>query len=228
MIALNDVSMTVESGNVFSILGPNGSGKTTLMRIILDLIRPTSGSVVFTGVSPQVGYMPELTSIPNEYSGKMILESISPFLGSGSHTKNPLIDLMDMGNHLTKKVKTYSKGMVKKLGLIIAFEHEPDLVILDEPFEAIDTIDRDRLNAFISDYTASGKTVILSSHILHDLDAITHQVSFLKKGSLLVSFSPAEVEGHKSIPNSQGLSVNLGHTTLTNPTITDVYRELYK
>lgn len=229
--ALNNVSFEIQNNSVCCLVGPNGSGKSTLIKILLGLIKSHQGEIIFDMENPRIGYMPEVSGLPKGYNGKRMMNLIKPLMSGDDNARDDLMDLFGMQEYMSKDVTKFSKGMQKKIGLLIAFTKSPDIVVLDEPFEGIDTLDRDRLNSFISNYSKSGKTVILSSHILHDLDGISDKALFLKHGELIVDYCPKEAlrsQNESGVPSQQ---IELPGTDqineLINPTITDIYRSLY-
>lgn len=230
--ALNNVSFEIQGGTVCCLVGPNGSGKSTLIKILLGLIKKHDGEIIFTPDNLPIGYMPEVSGLPKGYNGTKMMNLIKPILNGYDESSDEIMDLFGMHEYMSKDVTKFSKGMQKKIGLLIAFTKSPDIVVLDEPFEGIDTIDRDRLNGFIARYTKNGKSVILSSHILHDLDAIADQAIFLKNGNLVVNYSPKAAFGSLldsgNTSNIVRFSVDDQPLELTSPTITDIYRTLYK
>ncbi len=231
--AVDKVSLEITINTVTSFIGPNGSGKSTLIKLLLGSITPTSGNIKHDSNNLKVGYMPEFSGLPTGYTGLDIIKKHKYLLrySNDDHIQQ-LIDLFDMNSFLNKKIKGFSKGMQKKIGFLLAFAGSPGLVILDEPFEGIDTIDRDRLNAFINEYTSTDKSVILSSHILYDLDLITDQAVFLKNGKIMINYNPKSVEQNTTVPIQIELNLTDHNVpkniVLSNPTITDIYRALYK
>lgn len=229
--ALNDVSFEIGKNSVCCLVGPNGSGKSTLIKIILGLIKSHQGEFVFEMNNPRIGYMPEVSGLPKGYNGSRLMNLIKPLLGGDDDARDELADLFGMHEYMSKEVTKFSKGMQKKIGLLIAFTKSPDIVVLDEPFEGIDTLDRDRLNSFISNYTKNGKTVILSSHILHDLDGISDKALFLKQGELVVDYCPKDASRSRNESGIPSQRIQLPGADqikeLINPTITEIYRALY-
>jgi ABC-type multidrug transport system ATPase subunit len=230
--ALNNVSFEIQKGTVCCLVGPNGSGKSTLIKILLGLIKKHEGEITFTSDNLTIGYMPEVSGLPKGYNGTKMMSLIKPILNGNDEARDEILDLFGMHEYMSKDVTKFSKGMQKKIGLLIAFTKSPDIVVLDEPFEGIDTIDRDRLNGFIAKYVFGGKSVILSSHILHDLDVIADHAFFLKSGDLVVNYSPkaaiaAQLDSGKNL-QIVSFPVDENHIELTNPTLTDIYRTLYK
>ena len=229
--ALDSVSLSISTGKLVCLVGPNGSGKSTLIKLVLGLISQTSGSIRIDGFEPIIGYMPEVSNLSKTFRGSDILKIMKKGLIGDTNGTDELIDVMDMSGYLGKKVGQYSKGMQKKLSLLVAFCNNPNLVILDEPFEGIDTIDRDRLMNFISRFIEKGNTVLLSTHILHDLDTVCTQAIFLKKGVFQLQFNPkSEAEKILSLNlNDDVLKLfEVGARKSELPTITDIYRKLYQ
>lgn len=231
LLAVNDVSVQVGRGKIIGLVGPNGSGKSSLIKLILGLSRATSGSIIFADEQTTIGYLTELNTLPSGYKGADILKKLELLLGvERSESVRNLDELFGIKDFFTKKTKAFSKGMQKKLGLLIAFTGEPDLVILDEPFEGIDTIDRDKLSAFLRNYVAKGKTILLSTHILHELDSLCDEAHFLMKGNLVASVDikkdSHDVNQTLDFTHIQS-SVN-SNEIVTSKTIADVYRRIYQ
>lgn len=223
VLALDDVTIQIDKGKIVCLVGPNGSGKSTLIKIILGLSRATKGRVAFDNGNPIVGYLTELNALPNGYKGTDILKKLETLIGvDRSQSVVDLKQLFGIDQFISKKIKGYSKGMQKKIGLLIAFSGDPDLVILDEPFEGIDTIDRDKLTEFLKNYTKTGKTVILSTHILYELDSLCHTAHFLNKGKLTAS-----LDTQNSRFTYVSDEFNTGDFD-SGPTIADIYRRIYQ
>jgi ABC-2 type transport system ATP-binding protein len=231
LLALKQVSIEIDRGSIISLVGPNGSGKSTLIKLILGLTRPTSGKIHLDDANVSIGYLTEINALPTGYKGRDILKKLELLLGvERSNSVNELTQLFGINEFFTKKIKGYSKGMQKKIGLLIAFTGDPDVVILDEPFEGIDTIDRDKLAAFLKKYAASGKTIILSTHILYELDSLCDAAHFLKKGSLVASINIEKDPSDKgSSLHFSTVSSEFGVESLkSSSTIADVYRRVYQ
>ncbi len=229
--ALNDINIQVDSGKIICLVGPNGSGKSTLIKIILGLTRPTSGVLKFDNANTTIGYLNELNALPNGYKGNDVLRKLEFLLGlDQSDSITELVDMFDIKAFISKKIKGYSKGMQKKIGFLVAFTGDPDLVILDEPFEGIDTIDRDKLTFFLKNYVSKGKTVILSTHILYELDSLCNSAHFLKKGTLVASLIT-----QNDNPKSQSgyvftnISSEFENSDIEScESISDIYRRVYQ
>jgi ABC-type multidrug transport system ATPase subunit len=231
LTVLSRVSLSISTGEIACLVGPNGSGKSTLIKLVLGLTSPTSGNISFSNPGVSTGYLTELNALPTGYKGNDIIQKLEFLLGDDrSESVLELIRLFGMDEFIHKKVKGFSKGMQKKIGLLVAFSGEPDLVILDEPFEGIDTIDRDKLSVFLKNYVSTGKTVMLSTHILYELDQHCDTAHFLKSGNLVTSFNPKTYSDGTMSANEFTFKNALTGSleTITNPSITDIYRRIYQ
>jgi len=194
--ALQDFSLEVESGQIFSLLGPNGAGKTTFIKILLSLTRQTGGSAMILDheVSDEqarlsVGYLPENHRYPGYLTGEQVLRSFGalsgvtgPLLQSRTMT---LLELVGMKDWRNVKVKKYSKGMMQRLGLAQAMINDPDLLFLDEPTDGVDPVGRAEIRDLLRDLKTRGKTIFLNSHLLSEVELISDRVAILDKGRLL-------------------------------------------
>lgn len=226
--AVQNVSFTIPLGGILCLVGPNGSGKSTLLKLVLGLIKPDRGSISNHGKHPTFGYMPEIASIPGSMTPLRIVKSFKEILPGSEDCSDEVIELFAMQEYYRKPVKSFSKGMHKKLAFLLAVLNSPDILVLDEPFEGLDTIDRDKLNQFLLNYAASGKTVLLSTHILYELDSLVSQALFIKKGHLLFDFNIHEKSKSTLGPN---LDTHLRDHLLAEQellTITEIYRRLYQ
>jgi ABC-2 type transport system ATP-binding protein len=230
--ALSDVNMKIDGGKITCLVGPNGSGKSTLIKLILGLTRPTSGTVLINNATT-LGYLTEMNALPPGYKGSDILSKLETLTNSRrSEGVKKLIKLFDIDSFINQKIKSYSKGMQKKIALLVAFTGDPDIVILDEPFEGIDTIDRDKLAEFIKEYTSNRKSIIMSTHILYELDELCDIAHFLKNGHVIASFEPKKQ--HKLFTNHDSIEFIIPKShihdeiVVANPTITEIYRKIYQ
>ncbi|MEC8024421.1 MAG: ABC transporter ATP-binding protein [Myxococcota bacterium] len=199
VIALNDVSFDVGSG-VVGLLGPNGAGKSTLMRLLVGLLRPTSGSVtVFgqpafgsTAVRSCVGYCPEHDYFYEDMTGLDFVRTMTQLYGyspseSLQRAKYALdrVGLPTAASGGRKRIREYSKGMRQKVKLAQALAHEPDLLVLDEPLTGTDPMSRHQISELCRQLGDEGRTVIVSSHVLHEVERITHEFILIDRGRLL-------------------------------------------
>lgn len=191
--AVNDVSFTVNRGEVFGLLGPNGSGKSTTLKMILGLLYPTSGQLHVLGRSPRdvkvkarIGYLPEESYIyPYLTSNETLtfygmLFDLPP--GERRKRTEQLLDMIGLRHTRHRQVGEFSKGMARRVGLAQALINDPDLVILDEPTSGLDPIGCRQVKDLIKALAARGKTVLLSSHLLSDVEDVCDRVIILYNG----------------------------------------------
>jgi ABC-2 type transport system ATP-binding protein len=188
-----DVDLTVESGEVFGFLGPNGAGKTTTIRTMLDLIRPTSGRALVFGIESsadpvaihrRVGYIPGEFSLYDRLSGAQHLEYFANLRGGVDMAyQASLIERFDLDP--SRPFKEYSKGNKQKVGLVVALQHRPDLLVLDEPTSGLDPLVQQTFFVTLREAVAEGATVFLSSHILSEVEKAADRVAIIREGRLV-------------------------------------------
>ncbi|HEY6398640.1 MAG TPA: ABC transporter ATP-binding protein [Solirubrobacteraceae bacterium] len=191
---LFDLDLEVLQGEVFGFLGPNGAGKSTTIRLLLDLIRPTSGSARVLGLDTgrdslairrRVGFLPGDLAMYPKLTGRVMLEYLAELRGGvDSRVRDLLVARFDAD--LDRPVHQLSTGNRQKLGLIQAFMHEPELLILDEPIAGLDPLVQQSLHELLGEVSARGRTVFLSSHTLSEVERVTHRVAILRQGRLVV------------------------------------------
>ena len=194
-VALQNVSLTVNRGEIFGLLGPNGAGKTTFLKLMLGIIRKTSGQASLLGHpagSRQgrklVGYLPEHLRVPAHLTGYQALE----FFGNLSNVptrvvrekRGPLLETVGLADRAKDNVKQYSKGMLQRLGLAQALLHDPELLVLDEPTDGLDPKARAEMRQIIRNLQDKGVTIFLNSHLLQEVEMICQRVAVLDKGQL--------------------------------------------
>jgi ABC-type Na+ transport system ATPase subunit NatA len=177
--ALKGVSLEVPPGEVFGLLGPNGAGKTTLIKVLLGIVRKSSGSATLRPAEiarRQVGYLPEHHRIPHHLTGDTALEyygSLSGMSQSEIRRRRPdLLKRVGLATWGKTPVKKYSKGMLQRLGLAQAMIHDPQLLILDEPTDGVDPVGRAEIRDVLSELRRQGKTVFLNSHLLQEVELV--------------------------------------------------------
>ncbi len=188
-----DVDLTVDEGEAFGFLGPNGAGKTTTIRLLLDLIRPTSGRArvfgIETTVDPgaihrRIGYLPGEFALYDNLTGGQILTYFANLRGGVDRAyQEELIARLDVDP--SRKFREYSRGNKQKIGLVIALQHRPDLLLLDEPTAGLDPLIQQEFYAVIREAKAEGRTVFLSSHILSEVEKTCDRVGIIREGRLV-------------------------------------------
>ena len=198
VIAVNHLDLEVQPGEVFGFLGLNGAGKTTTIRILLDLLRPTSGHAAVFGHDCQsdtlkaraaVGYLPGEMGIYSDLTGHELLRFLERIGGSRVSTehRNSLIDRFELSDRdLSRKLREYSTGMKRKLGLIQAFQTDPLLLILDEPTEGLDPLMQESFYQLLADGRTRGRTIFMSSHVLPEVERVCDRLAMLRKGQVVL------------------------------------------
>ena len=194
--AVADLTLTIASGEVFGFLGPNGAGKSTVIKILLDFIRPSSGSATINhhpvsdpDIRRIVGYLPENPFFYDHLTAEEILifggKAARMEARKISHRIDELLERLKLSHVKKQKLRTYSKGMVQRTGLALALIHNPEICILDEPMSGLDPLGRRLVSDLIADMRKNGQTVFFSSHILSDIEKVCDRVGILNHGRLL-------------------------------------------
>lgn len=194
--AIDDLTLNVDSGQIFGLLGPNGAGKTTFVKVLLGITKPTAGTAKILSedisnhkIRKEVGYLPENHKFPQYLTAEQVLKSFSKMSGYESQNLNKRIDeLLELVGILKwKKVKIakFSKGMMQRLGLAQAIIHEPRLIFLDEPTDGVDPIGRKEIREILVFLKEQGKTIFLNSHLLSEVELVSDMVGILNKGKLI-------------------------------------------
>lgn len=202
-LALRSVSFSVPQGSIFGLIGPNGAGKTTTIKSIINLVNPTSGSILIfgkhnreRGVRREIGYMPETEKYPAYLTGRNFLDIF--FKLSGGEVKNyksrlsKWLDITGLSGAIDKNIDEYSRGMKKKLGLIQAVLHEPKLLLLDEPIEGLDALGKKNIFDNLIKYRETGGTVLINSHYLSEVERFCDRVVIIKQGEVLTELDPKD------------------------------------
>ncbi|MGA1192897.1 MAG: ABC transporter ATP-binding protein [Kiritimatiellia bacterium] len=193
--AVNDISFNVRRGEIFGLLGPNGSGKSTTIKMILGLLHPTRGELKVLGKSPRdvpvkrrIGYLPEESYLYGYLSSTETLDFYGQLFnldrGQRSERIDQLLDMIGLKHVKGRTVGEYSKGMARRIGLAQALINDPDLVILDEPTSGLDPIGCRQVKDLILLLAKQGKTVLLSSHLLADVEDVCDRVAILYNGEV--------------------------------------------
>lgn len=196
--ALDDLSLEVPKGAVFGFLGPNGAGKTTTIRLLMDLIRPTSGTALILGRPPddveikkQIGFLPDAPAFSSYLSANEFLNICAKLLRIPSDRRKKrieeVLEIVKMTKHAKSKLGGFSRGMVQRIGIAQAILNEPELLILDEPLVGLDPHGRQELKDIILFQKNKGTNVFFCSHILSDVEKMCDYIGILSNGKLLCS-----------------------------------------
>ncbi|MFP5290384.1 MAG: ABC transporter ATP-binding protein [Actinomycetes bacterium] len=195
--ALHGIDLTIEPGRVFGLIGPNGAGKTTTMRVLLDIIRPTSGDVRVLGEHPRrggtalrrrIGYLPGELAMDHRVSARALLAHLGEL--NGGVERGRIDELAQrLGLDLSRPVRALSKGNKQKVGLVQAFVHRPELLILDEPTSGLDPLVQQEFLGLVREARDAGQTVLLSSHVISEIEHAADEVAVLRAGRI-VEVSP--------------------------------------
>jgi ABC-2 type transport system ATP-binding protein len=190
--AVNELSLSIHRGEIFGFLGPNGAGKTTTIRVILDILRPSRGSVSLFGLDSRqtakthrrIGYLSGDMVLDGDVTGRQYLNFVDKQYGG--RNKKRMDELSELVHiELDSKIDSYSRGNKQKIALIAALMHGPELLIMDEPTNGFDPLVQETFMNLIKQYQSDGGTVFMSSHILSEVQRLCSHVGFIKDGSLV-------------------------------------------
>jgi ABC-2 type transport system ATP-binding protein len=206
--SLQDFSLTIRQGETFGVLGPNGAGKTTLLKILLGIVKPTSGTGEILGyplgdraAKQSIGYLPENAYYYDYLTGWELLDFIGSLFGVEPSLRRQriadLLDLVGLSQSVARKkqLRQYSKGMVQRIGVAQALINDPEIVFLDEPMSGLDPVGRYQVREIILMLKNQGKTVFFNSHILSDVELICDRIGILNKGELVAMGTLNELLG---------------------------------
>ena len=187
---LRAIDLDINPGRVTAIVGPNGAGKTTLMKTILGLTRIDDGRVLVDGervgddpaYRARIGYMPQIARFPENLTGAELIAMLRDLRGDATDLDDDLITRFQLADQLAKPLRVLSGGTRQKVNAVLAFLFRPELLVLDEPTSGLDPVSSATLKAKIAEVRAAGRTVIVTSHVLSDLDAIADDIVFLNEG----------------------------------------------
>jgi len=215
LVAVNDISLTIGTGEIFALLGPNGSGKSTTLKMLLGLLQPTSGSVDVlgidvskdpVGIKRQVGYVPESPDLYEFLTGIEYLDFIADIYGVSTDEKSQRITeylkALQLEGREGDMINSYSDGMKKKISLISAFLHKPKLLILDEPLNALDPRSARIVKDYLQSLKSQGVTTILSTHVLEIAEAVCDRIGIMYQGNILALGGMSELRKEASLPSS--------------------------
>jgi len=193
VIGIVDASIDVPTG-VIGLLGPNGAGKSTLLKLLTGQIRPSQGTVRVLGTDPfrspelfrRIGFCPEQDAFYENMRGRDFVRYLGSFHGFGGRELTDrveaVLEQVDLNDEAHRRIRTYSKGMRQRIKLAQALVHDPEILVLDEPLTGMDPVGRRKIVALVKQLAREGRTVIVSSHVLHEVEAMTSQVVLMYQG----------------------------------------------
>jgi ABC-2 type transport system ATP-binding protein len=205
LAAVDGVDLTVRAGEVYGFLGPNGAGKTTTLRMVLGLIRPTAGSVRVLGHAPGPGRLDGVGALiegPAFYpylSGRDNLRVLARYTGVPGARIDAVLDTVDLRGRAKDPYRAYSLGMKQRLGVAAALLKDPQLLVLDEPTNGLDPAGMAEMRSLIRRVGASGRTVLLSSHLLGEVEQICDRVGVIARGRIVAESTVAELRGDSAL-----------------------------
>ncbi len=210
VVAVDQLSFDVGQGELFGLLGPNGAGKTTTIRIIMDILQPDAGSVRILGQRPgdakeRVGYLPEERGLYRDVKVLDTLVYLAELKGMSRTTAHDrgqqLLERVRLDDWADRKVKDLSRGMQQRLQFIASLVHDPDLLILDEPFQGLDPVNTERLKTFVDDLRRAGKTIVLSTHQMNLVEALCDRILLIDRGRAVL-YGRLDAIKEQSAPNT--------------------------
>lgn len=218
IVALDEISMSLEQGEILGLVGPNGAGKTTLFKTLLCITQVTSGFATIMGLPPtnpqarkKIGYLPENHRFPDHLTGLGLLEFTGRLYGMDSKDiysrAEMLLELVDMDKWANTKIKRYSKGMLQRVGLAQALISDPEILFLDEPTDGVDPVGKTEIKEVMKKIREEGKSIILSSHLLSEVESVANRATILSQGKVLRT---ATMEEFTSIECQYEIEANFG------------------
>jgi ABC-2 type transport system ATP-binding protein len=204
--ALSSLDLSISKGSVFGLLGPNGAGKTTLLNILNGLLLPDSGFISIDGMDYEysaqklrslLGYLPEAPVFYSYMNPLEYLDFLARFNGASDKTES-LLERVGLLEHKKKRIGGFSRGMKQRLGIACALLHDPRFIFLDEPISALDPQGRKDIMTMVRELKDENRTIILSSHILEDIERLADEIAIIHKGELLVHEGIQDLKSHYS------------------------------
>jgi ABC-2 type transport system ATP-binding protein len=215
IVAVNNINLTINTGEIFALLGPNGSGKSTTLKMLMGLVQPTAGDVTVLGIDVQkdavaikrqVGYVPESPNVYEFLTGIEYLDFIADIYGISAAEKqqriNEYLKALQLEGREGDMINSYSDGMKKKISLISAFLHKPKLLILDEPLNALDPRSARIVKDYLNSLKAQGVTTILSTHVLEIAEAVCDRIGIMYQGNILALGTMSELRQMSKMESS--------------------------
>ncbi|WP_116073686.1 ABC transporter ATP-binding protein [Asanoa ferruginea] len=225
-LAVDGVDLRIERGSFFGLVGPNGAGKTTALSMAVGLLRPDAGTSTVLGhdiwtapveAKTRLGVLPDGESLPQRLTGTELLTYMGLLRGLEeglvrSRTEE-LLRVLDMEADGGRLVADYSTGMRKKIALAVALLHGPEVLVLDEPFEAVDPVSAATIRSILRGFTGSGGTVVFSSHVMALVEQLCDHLAILARGRIVAAGSLEEIRGGASLDDAFADLVGAGHET---------------
>jgi len=208
--AVDALSFEVYEGEIFGLLGPNGAGKTTAIRTIMDILRPDEGTVQVLGQPPgtareRIGYLPEERGLYRDLKVLEVLVYLAALKGTPRSVARPRaltwLERVELADWADRRVKDLSRGMEQKLQFVASLVHDPELLILDEPFQALDPVNVDLLKVLIRESQEQGKTVVLSTHQMNLVEALCGRILLINHGRAVL-YGPLDEIKHRHAPHA--------------------------
>jgi len=209
-MALNNISLNVDIGNIIALVGHNGAGKTTLIKLLLGLIYPTKGHLKVLGlnianpsnknIKKKIGFLPETVTFKNNMSGIEVLNFFSRLKNTDQFNNMKLLEKVGLAEVSKQNIKTYSKGMIQRLGLAQALLGTPRILLLDEPTNGLDPILRLQFYDILSDLRERGVTILISSHALSEIENKVDKIIIINKGKIITNRSLSYLRQNTNIP----------------------------
>ena len=208
--ALRGVSLQVEPGEIFGLLGQNGAGKTTLVKILLGIVKGAEGEALLfhepagtADVRKRVGYLPEDHRFPEYHSAFSLLDYYGTLFGMSKDDRRrkipELLDQVGLATRMHHKIRTYSKGMKQRTGIAQAIFHDPELIFLDEPTDGVDPVGRREIREMIEERKRKGATIFVNSHLLGEIELMCDRVAIMQKGELIREGTVQELTAQRGV-----------------------------
>jgi len=225
VVALDGLTMTVPQGEVYGLLGPDGAGKTTLFRALFGLTKPNSGECYINGLQPSnprsrgnIGFLPEKPQFPGHLTARQLLNLAGRLFEMKSsdiyERTELLLEQFDLHRWLDLRIKNFSRGLIQKVGVAQAMITDPDVLILDEPFDGLDERNKAELSKVIDKIRSEAKTIIMSSHHRSNVEALADRIGIIKKGKIIRTIDIAAIREDKCMYEIEG---TFGNTVFEVP-----------
>lgn len=212
VFVVKNISLSVAKGSVFGFIGPNGAGKTTTIKMLVGLVKPTSGTISIHGGTPEditvrgkIGFMPESPLFYQYLTGQEFLEFIATLFNIKNKEEKiaHVLKEVSLTHAKNKRIRAYSKGMLQRLGLAQAIINDPEILFLDEPLDGLDPLGRAEVKKIILSRKQKGTTIFINTHILGDVAEVCDSVAVIDQGEILITGSPSKIShGHNNLEDA--------------------------